>query len=79
MVLEVKKLSANTEHLRDAGLILGLGRSPGGGNSNPLHYSSLENLMDRGAWRAMVHGVTKESVTTEGLSMHTSVYRTVYQ
>ena len=39
MVLEVKKLSANTEHLRDAGLILGLGRSPGGGNSNPLQCS----------------------------------------
>ena len=38
-MLEVKKLSANTEHLRDAGLILGLGRSPGGGNSNPLQYS----------------------------------------
>ena len=39
MVLEVKQLSANAEDLRDAGLILGLGRSPGGGNSNPLQCS----------------------------------------
>ena len=37
----------------------GLGRSPGGGNSNRLQYSCLENPMDPGAWWAMVHGVTK--------------------
>ena len=37
----------------------GLGRSPGEGNGNPLKYSGLENLMDRGAWWAKVHGVTK--------------------
>ena len=43
----------------DTGLIPGLGRSPGGGHGNPLQYSCLENLMDRGAWRATVHGVTK--------------------
>ena len=41
------------------GLIPGLGRSPGEGNGNPLQYPCLENLMDRGAWRAAVHGVTK--------------------
>ena len=41
------------------GLIPGLGRSPGEGNGNPLQYSCLENLMDRGAWQAPVHGVTK--------------------
>ena len=41
----------------DPGLIPGLGRSPGVGNRNPLQYSCLENLMDRGAWRAAVHGV----------------------
>ena len=40
-------------------LISGSGRSPGGGNDNPLQYSSLENPMDRGAWRVTVHGVTK--------------------
>ena len=43
----------------DPSLILGLGRSPGEGNGNPLHYSRLENSMDRGAWRATVCGVTK--------------------
>ena len=43
----------------DQVLILGLGRSPGGGHSNPLQYSYLENLMDRGAWWATVHGVMR--------------------
>ena len=43
----------------DTGSISGLRRSPGGGNGNPLQYSSLENPMDRGAWRAAVHGVAK--------------------
>ena len=41
----------------DLDLILGLGRSPGEGNGKPLQYSCLENPMDRGAWRATVHGV----------------------
>ena len=44
----------------DAGLIPVWGRSPGEGNGNPLHYSCLGNAMDRGAWRATVHGVTTE-------------------
>ena len=43
----------------DPGSILGSGRSPGEGPGNPLHYSCLEHPMDRGAWRATVHGVTK--------------------
>ena len=43
----------------DAGSIPGSGRSPGGGNGNPLQFSCLENPMDRGAWRAKVHEVTK--------------------
>ena len=43
----------------DLGLIPGLGRSPGEGNGNPLQYSCLENPMDRGAWQATVHGVSK--------------------
>ena len=46
-------------HAGDLGLIPGLGRSPGGGHGNPLQYSCLENSMDRGAWRATVHGVAK--------------------
>ena len=52
----VKNLPAN---VGDTGLIPGLGRSPGGGNGNPLQDSCLENAMDRGAWSAIVHGVTK--------------------
>ena len=43
----------------DLGLIPGSGRFPGEGNDNPLQYSCLENSMDRGAWGATVHGVTK--------------------
>ena len=41
------------------GSIPGWGRSPGGGNGNPLQYSGLKNPMDRGAWRATVHGLVK--------------------
>ena len=52
----VKNLHANVGDTRDMGLISGLGRSPGGGNGNPLQYSCLENSMDREAWRAGVHG-----------------------
>ena len=48
----------------DASLIPESGRSPKEGNSNPLQYSGLGNTMDRGAWRATVHGVTEESDTT---------------
>ena len=44
----------------DAGLIPGWGRSPEGGNGNPVQYSCLENFKDRGAWSAAVLGVTKE-------------------
>ena len=44
----------------DTGSIPGLGGSPGEGNGNPLQYSYLGNSMDRGAWRAAVHGITKE-------------------
>ena len=51
----------STCSLEDLGLILGSRRSPGEGKGNPLQYSSLGNPMDRGAWRATVHGVTKES------------------
>jgi len=43
----------------DLGSILRSGRSPGEGNGNPLQYSCLENPMDRGAWQATVHGITR--------------------
>ena len=47
----------------DAGSIPGTGRSPGGGNGNPLKYSGLENPMDRGPWRATVQGVAELDTT----------------
>ena len=50
---------------RDMGLIPGSGRSPGEGHGNALQYSRLKNPMNRGAWQATVHGVTKEWDTTE--------------
>ena len=62
--LSGKESACNTGDLRDAGLIPASGRSPGGGNGNPLQYSCLENPADRGTWRVTVHRVT-ESATTE--------------
>ena len=50
-----KNPPANAGDIRDVGSIPGSGSSPGGGHGNPLQYSCLENLMDRGAWRATVH------------------------
>ena len=55
---------------RGVGLIPGLGRSPGRGHGNPLQCSCLENPMDRGAWWATVHGVTKSWTRLKQLSMH---------
>ena len=55
----VKNIPANAADARDPGSIPGSGRSPGGGNGNPLQYSCLENPMDGGAWWATVHGVTE--------------------
>ena len=57
VALVVKNLPANAGDMRDAGLIPGSGRSPGGGQGNTLQYSCLENPMDRGAWWAAVHEV----------------------
>ena len=61
----VKNLPGN-EDTADMGLIPGSERSPGAGNGSPFHYSSLENFMDRGAWRAIVRGAAKSTV---GLQM----------
>ena len=61
----------------DTGSIPGLGRSPGGGNGNPLQYSCLGTPMDRGAWQARVHGVEKEWDATERLNNNNEMLRTV--
>ena len=66
----VKNLPANVGDIKDAGSGSGSGRSSEGGNSKPLQYSCLENPMDRGAWRATVHGVKKSQTQLERLSMH---------
>ena len=63
MVLAVKNPPANAGDIRDTGLIPWSGRSPGGGHGNPLSYSCLENLMERGAWRAIVHRVAELDMT----------------
>ena len=59
----VKNWPANAGNARDMGSIPGLGRSPGEGNGNPLQYSCLGNLMDRAAWRAIVHEVAEPDIT----------------
>ena len=55
----VKNLPARSGDTKDMGAVPGLGRSPGGGNGNPLQYSCLGNPGDKGAWRATVHRATK--------------------
>ena len=59
VVLVGKNPPANAGDARDVGSIPGLGRSPGEGNGNPRQYSGLESSMVRGAWWAIVHGVTQ--------------------
>ena len=65
VVLMVKNLPANAG---DMSLTSGSGRSPGGGHGNLLQYSYLENSMDRGAWWAKVHTVTKGHIRLKRLS-----------
>ena len=78
MALVVRNLPADTEDIRDVGLIPGLGRSPGEGHGNPLQESCLENTTDRGAWRATVRKVAKSQTRLKQLSTHacTSFVRT---
>ena len=63
VVLDVKNLPANAGDTRDSGSIPRLGKSPGGRHGNPLQYSCLENLMDRGAGWAIVHRVAELDTT----------------
>ena len=57
MALVVRNMPASVGDVRDVGSIPGLGRSPGGGHGNPIQYSCLENLMDRGAWQLQFIGL----------------------
>ena len=67
----VKNPPARAGDAKDAGLIPGSGKSPGGEKGNPPQYSYLEKPMDRGAWWPEVHGVTKSQTQ---LSMHTHTH-----
>ena len=71
LVLEVKNSPANAGDIRDADSIPELGRTLGGRHGNPLQYSCLEDSMDRGVWRATVHGVSKNLAQ---LKRHTQTY-----
>ena len=64
----VKSLPKNAGDAGDTDSVPGLGRSPGGGNSNPLQYSCLENSMDTGAWWAPAHGVAKNQTRPSDLA-----------
>ena len=75
VALVVKNPPANTGDIGGLGSIPGLGRSPGGGHGNPLKYSCLENPLDRGAWRAAVHGVTQSQPRPKRLSTHACDHR----
>ena len=66
-----QNLPAKTDDARDEGSMSGLGRSPGGGNGNPLQYSCLGNPVDRGAWWGTVHWVADELDTIEQLNTNT--------
>ena len=69
----VKNPPANAGDARDLGLIPESGRSPGEGHGKPLRYSCLENPLDIGAWKAMVHGVTQSRIRLKQLSTHTLI------
>jgi len=70
MAVVVKNLPANAGDVRDTGLIPGLGRSPGEGHGNPLQYSWLENLIDKGAWWATVLRITESQTWHSDIGLH---------
>ena len=74
----VRSVSVDTGDIRDSGLIPGSRRSPGGGHGNPLQYSCLENLMNRGAWQATVHRVAESQTQLERLSTHIFLQRKMF-
>ena len=74
-----KNLPANAGDTIDSGLIPGSGRSPRVGNGNPLQFSCLENSLDRGAWLATVHGVTKSQTRlSDWIHTHTQIHIHMY-
>ena len=74
----LNNLSAKAGGARDAGSVLGSGRSPGVGHDNPVQYSCLENSTDRGGCWATIHGVAKELDRTEHSTAHQHLYIKMY-
>ena len=66
-------VKASAYNAGDLGSIPGLGRSTGEGNGNPLQYSCLENPMERGAWQATVHWVTKSQTRLSDFTSMTNL------
>ena len=75
----IKNLPTNAGDIGDAGSIPGSGRSLGEGNGNPLQYSCLENSMDRGALRVIVHGVAKGQTQLNDTHTHTHTHTHITQ
>ena len=75
VALVVKNLPANAGDVKGTGSIPGSERFPGGGNGSPPQYSCVENPMDRGAWWATIHRVTKSRTRLKQLSMYMSQSR----
>ena len=73
-VLVVRNPPANAGDVRDAGVIPGLGKTPGEESGNPLQYPCLDNSMDRGAWWAMLHRVAKSWAWLKRFSMHACMH-----
>ena len=78
VALVAKNPPASAGDKREVGLIPGSGRFPGGGHGNPLHYSCLENPLDRGAWRATVHEVTESRTRLKWPSRHMRTLVEIY-
>ena len=76
--LNVSVVKNSLANAGDVGSVPGLGRSPGEGNGNPLQYSCLGNPQNRGVWWVTVHGVSKESDTTEGVHAYAHAHTCLY-
>ena len=74
----VKNLPASSGHAEDAGSIPGSGRSPGGGNGNPLQFSCLGNPTDRGSWGVTVHRVAESERIEHAHATHRSLSNLVF-
>ena len=74
-----KESASKAGDIGDSGSNPGSGRSPGGGNGNPLQYSCLENPMDRGTWWATVHGITKSQTWLSGSHFHFRFFQGTFE